>query len=276
MADNSLKLAQFQQLTGADHEAATFYLEATSWNLDTAVETYYQNVQNPATPPAQPKPEINTQPVSQPVSTTKPTPAKQVKETRFKTLAELHDSEEEEDKEQNYYAGGKSSGQMIQNPNAPKKPAAKDIVQSVFENAREKGAEEVEEHGHPHAEKQPAFTGTGYRLGATSYAPTVPEPTKKQPPQEVTLIIKFWRTGFSVDDGPLRNFNDPENDAFIREIRQGIIPKELEAQSKGKIISVNLMDKSNEDYVVPKPVLKSFFWAGTSTRRRQTSSCYYS
>jgi len=185
--------------------------------------------------------------------------SKPAKEQKIRTLKELE--VDEEDKEQNYYAGGQSSGQMIQTP--AKKSAGKEIVKSVFENARDQGALEVRDTPHEEKEK-PSFVGTGYRLGGTSFAPTMPEPSPKKPAaqQELTMIITFWRQGFSIDDGPLRRFDDPANEQFLSEVRKGVIPKELEAQAKGKVINVNLVDKSHDDYVVTKPVLKPFSGQG--------------
>ncbi len=33
--------------------------------------------------------------------------------------------------------------------------------------------------------------------------------------------MNMWENGFSIDDGPLRTFTDPENQDFLRNITQG-------------------------------------------------------
>ena len=35
------------------------------------------------------------------------------------------------------------------------------------------------------------------------------------------VVLKFWSNGFSVDDGPLRSFDDPANEQFLSSVRQG-------------------------------------------------------
>lgn len=38
-------------------------------------------------------------------------------------------------------------------------------------------------------------------------------------PKDVTL--KMWKSGFSVDDGPFRSFDDPANQEFLTSIKRG-------------------------------------------------------
>lgn len=35
------------------------------------------------------------------------------------------------------------------------------------------------------------------------------------------MVLKLWKTGFSLDDGELRNYNDPGNANFLEAIRRG-------------------------------------------------------
>ena len=37
------------------------------------------------------------------------------------------------------------------------------------------------------------------------------------------MNITFWSNGFSVDNGPLRDFNDPENAEFVDSIKRGLV-----------------------------------------------------
>ena len=38
---------------------------------------------------------------------------------------------------------------------------------------------------------------------------------------QVRHVLTFWRDGFSVDDGPLRTGDTPEDKAFIDGVRRG-------------------------------------------------------
>jgi UBX domain-containing protein 1 len=37
-------------------------------------------------------------------------------------------------------------------------------------------------------------------------------------------VITLYRNGFIVDDGPFRDMNSPQNQAFIRALEQGFVP----------------------------------------------------
>ena len=39
--------------------------------------------------------------------------------------------------------------------------------------------------------------------------------------QPVTVQLKFWSNGFSLDEGPLRMFDDPANREFLNSIEKG-------------------------------------------------------
>lgn len=42
-------------------------------------------------------------------------------------------------------------------------------------------------------------------------------------PEVVSHNITFWRNGFTIDDGPLRRFDDPANASFMEVILDAII-----------------------------------------------------
>lgn len=91
------------------------------------------------------------------------------------------------------------SGMLVQDPSK-----AND-VNSIFDQARQHATVE----GPPASSGSRSFIGTARRLtGETvSAAP--------QPPESVTHTITFWTNGFTIDDGPLRRFDDPENAPFL-------------------------------------------------------------
>ena len=35
------------------------------------------------------------------------------------------------------------------------------------------------------------------------------------------MVLKLWKNGFSVDNGPLRDFQDEENREFLEAVRRG-------------------------------------------------------
>ena len=63
---------------------------------------------------------------------------------------------------------------------------------------------------------------TGFRLGdsegpsdVVTGAPMVRKAGK------VVHVLKFWKDGFSVDDGPLRNGQNPEDRVFLDSVTKG-------------------------------------------------------
>ena len=77
---------------------------------------------------------------------------------------------------------------------------------------------------------------------------------KPAPPREFTL--KMWSNGFSIDDGELRDYNDPANRAFLAAVMSGRIPEELIREAKSGEAHVNMEDHKAEEYVKPKVILK--------------------
>ena len=40
--------------------------------------------------------------------------------------------------------------------------------------------------------------------------------------------ITLWANGFQVDDAELRDYNDPANKEFMKDLNEGYVPKELQ------------------------------------------------
>ena len=40
---------------------------------------------------------------------------------------------------------------------------------------------------------------------------------------QLDAVVKLWKNGFSVNDGPLRTFDDEENKEFLDSIRKGYV-----------------------------------------------------
>lgn len=37
------------------------------------------------------------------------------------------------------------------------------------------------------------------------------------------VVLRMWKTGFTVDDGPLREYEDPANHEFLNSVRKGYV-----------------------------------------------------
>lgn len=85
----------------------------------------------------------------------------------------------------------------------------KNNTDEVFKQAKRKGAKQ----GPFEARRQSSsrnFTGTGRLLTGETVEHDAP-----QPPEEIVHNIYFWRNGFTVNNGPLRSFDDPANASFL-------------------------------------------------------------
>lgn len=89
-------------------------------------------------------------------------------------------------------------------------PSKGNDVDAIFNQARQLGA--VEGPMINPSSSSRSFTGTG-RLLSGETVPTAP-----QQPETVIHNIVFWSNGFTVNDGPLRRLNDPENASFLEVI----------------------------------------------------------
>ena len=67
-----------------------------------------------------------------------------------------------------------------------------------------------------------AFSGIGFKLGETDEASEqVAGPSSKLPNSIESTSIKLYKNGFTVNDGELRLYDDPENKLFLTSIRKG-------------------------------------------------------
>ncbi|KAK7276531.1 hypothetical protein RIF29_17672 [Crotalaria pallida] len=165
--------------------------------------------------------------------------------TRIRTFADLnrddddddHDDDDDNansDEPQEYYAGGEKSGMLVQDPTKG------NSVDAIFDQARESAVEIPAEN----PQQSRSFTGTA-RLLSGETVPSAPQPI-----ESVTHTITFWRNGFSVNDGPLRGLNDPQNAPFLESIKKSECPKELEPADRRTSVHVNLK-RRDENYPEP-------------------------
>ncbi|KAL9346933.1 hypothetical protein Peur_061786 [Populus x canadensis] len=162
----------------------------------------------------------------------------------IRTLSDLNrrsgpDSDsDDEDAPQEYYTGGEKSGMLVQDPTKG------NDVDAIFNQARQLGAVEGPLENINQSSSSSSFSGTG-RLLSGETVPSAP-----QQPEAVVHNIVFWTNGFTVNDGPLRSLDDPENASFLESIRKSECPKELEPADRRSSVHVNLIRK---DQKCPEP-----------------------
>jgi UBX domain-containing protein 1 len=95
-------------------------------------------------------------------------------------------------------------------------PTRRNDSDAIFEQARQTGAVQAPP---PFLDSQSSssrsFTGTGRLLSGET---TPSAALAAQEPVHILHVIHLWNNGFSVDDGPLRAYDDPENADFIEVI----------------------------------------------------------
>lgn len=76
--------------------------------------------------------------------------------------------------------------------------------------------------------------------------------------------VTLWANGFQVDDGELRDYNDPANKDFMKDLNEGYVPKELQQKFNRKI-GIALEDKRKDKMRLPTPPkYTAFSGAGAS------------
>ncbi|PIA50582.1 hypothetical protein AQUCO_01200047v1 [Aquilegia coerulea] len=248
-----LLLQTFTEITSTTNEEANFFLESHNWNLDSAVSTFFENISTTELT----QPELLTSPLPTPTPTplisssdprstvTMASSSSRDKKPsgvaassgRIRTLADLNrrsddDSDSDDNAPQEYYTGGEKSGMLVQAP-----PKGND-VDSIFDQARRLGAMEGPSEPQPPSSSSRSFAGTGRLLSGEPVAAPPP-----QTPEAVVHTITFWSNGFTVDDGPLRALDDPENAPFLESIKRSECPLELVPADRKTQVHVNLTRK---------------------------------
>ena len=64
--------------------------------------------------------------------------------------------------------------------------------------------------------------------------------------QEVRITVVMYGNGFTVDGGPLRDYDSPENRRFIEEMNRNRVPAELVPMLRGRKLGINLVDNKGK------------------------------
>ncbi|KAI9456031.1 hypothetical protein BJY52DRAFT_1277661 [Lactarius psammicola] len=167
---------------------------------------------------------------------------------RFATLGD--DSDDGEDEPQNYFAGGERSGINVQNPDRGGPDlSGRGLMRDLLARALNDRPLEPEPEG---TQRSSAFSGSGYTLGSDEVESTfVPDPNGPPNPAEESAIrhLTFWRDGFSVEDGELRRYDDPDQAQILSEINAGRAPPSILDVLPGQPVELRVARRTEEDYV---------------------------
>jgi len=265
MADEEETIKEFKDVTGCTDERARFYLEMSNWTLQLALSSFFENEgESFANESSTHMPLLDDNlDQSQNNSGAKQSSSdswnKKIK-PKVATLHNMNDqSSDDEEEGQAFYAGGSErSGQQVLGP--PKKKNFGEQLTDLFKMARESGAavENPEAHGRDNAGQW----GMGLRLGETGNDSQVIEGSsaRKNSSEIKPITLKLWRQGFSINDGDLRVYDDPENREFLTTVMRGQIP--LELRQMGNVVSVDVEDHRTKDYKISATVVKDFKGSG--------------
>ncbi|CAK5282070.1 unnamed protein product [Mycena citricolor] len=157
-----------------------------------------------------------------------------------------HHSDDEDD-DQTYFAGGERSGIAVQNPARGRRPG--DIVDELLKQAEREGAEPAPDTSP--STRSFAFSGGGNTVGGEgSSSRSVPAAHASTPSQEevVSRSLTFWRSGFTVEDGPLMRYDDPANAEVLASLRAGQAPPSILNVRIGQRVDVHVTSKKDEDF----------------------------
>ncbi|KAI1005429.1 hypothetical protein K3495_g2788 [Podosphaera aphanis] len=282
---------QFIELTGAAPVEATQYLTANKWDLSSAATEYYTAMEEgstgnlsgvndeqeplpyngPRTLDGRPAPASSSSAVS---SSRASAPRK--KKGGIATLSSLNEGNSSDENEQmndydhenpeankdprDLFTGGAKSGLAVQDP-SQNRSNPKNIVRDIVKMAQ---ANHSKPQNGTSTSTQTRFRGNGQTLGGED-TPSQVIPSNEQRTPEMghaqTRTLHLWLDGFSIEDGPLRRFDDPQNAADLEMIRQGRAPFHMMGALPNQLIDVQLV-KHDENYKAPPKVYKPFSGSG--------------
>ena len=140
---------------------------------------------------------------------------------RFATLGDMSKrvSSNDDEEGQAFYAGGSDrSGQQVLGP--PKRKNFREQLTDMFRMAQEHSANS--DTATPSTSAGTSW-GQGIRLGMTDSDHSVVTPLNKdnEGKTKPVVVLKLWSQGFSIDDGELRLYDDPQNKEFLETVMRG-------------------------------------------------------
>ncbi|KAL2754834.1 hypothetical protein ACRALDRAFT_2042693 [Sodiomyces alcalophilus JCM 7366] len=293
-AERAQTLSHFQQLTSLSEDQCVQYLEAVNWDIGRAAQAFYldQDQQTAATPGAS-APEEYTGPRTldgrpAPEALRNPRPSSRTtapqKKKGLATLSSLAsssnapgDDDDDEDDDmpgfddgrnpRDLFAGGEKSGLAVQDPK-PEGSGAKKIIDDILARARANEGRPGADPAAGPSRPSPYFSGTGQTLGGDGVeSRVIPDPlggTASRPAADDEVqerVLHLWRDGFSIDDGELRRFDDPNNANDLNAIRAGRAPLQLLNVRPDQPVDVKLQ-QHDENYRPQPKTYKPFGGTG--------------
>ncbi|XP_052560492.1 UBX domain-containing protein 2B isoform X4 [Tympanuchus pallidicinctus] len=175
-------------------------------------------------------------------TTTKMSNSKGLKIDSFRSLRKPERSMSDDKENQRFYSGD-SEYRGLQISGASNNPSK--IVAELFKEAKEHGAVPLDEASRASGDfnKAKSFSGGGYRLGDSSQKHSEYIYGENQ---DVQILLKLWRNGFSLDDGELRSYSDPINAQFLESVKRGLTPE---------IVSTPSSPEEEDKSILNAPVL---------------------
>ncbi|EFX87766.1 hypothetical protein DAPPUDRAFT_42769 [Daphnia pulex] len=253
MSANDELVANFREVTGIDEQRARFYLESSGWQLETALASFFENdgaMDRQAG-------DGEDEPVEVPSNQLPEPPSRGA--AAVHKLVEMNSSSDSDEEGQAFYVGGSErSGQQVIGPPRNKGKPSGDLIGDMFKSAREHGAEVLEKGASTSTKGNQTFKGTGYRLGQSEEDTQGIIPGARQPEQPRTVVLKLWKTGFSLDEGPVRDYQNPANKDFLEYIKRGEVPMELIRESRGREVHLQMEDHRTEEFISKKMRFQAF------------------
>lgn len=268
MADHDELIAQFIEISGGEENVAKFYLSSSNWSLEDALSNFLGNqgdegmsdvaggISNDhvVTGDAKPPTPSDSDNFGKGSSGAKP---------KFATLGDMskrtNSNNDDEEEGQAFYAGGSDrSGQQVLGP--PKRKNFREQLTDMFRMAQENSGSPDNAAGP--TTSSGASWGQGIRLGMTDSDHSVVTPANKDGSGKTkpVVVLKLWSQGFSIDDGELRLYDDPQNKEFLETVMRGEIPNEL--LEMGWLVNVDVEDHRHEDYKKNTTTVKTFKGSG--------------
>uniref|UniRef100_A0A0N5AR52 SEP domain-containing protein n=1 Tax=Syphacia muris TaxID=451379 RepID=A0A0N5AR52_9BILA len=172
-------------------------------------------------------------------------------------------SNDDDEQQSLYVGGGEHSGQQVLGGKSNKN----DIVNNFFRVVQTQGAQlaspDDDSPNSSRSVRRPL--GSGHRLGDLVRPSEMINNSDSNSDGEGSSVqhihLRMWSNGFTLDDGPLRPYEDPSNASFLTDIMRRNTPHELLQKYRGKKIDLHI-EKKDEPYSAKKVTMKPFFGQG--------------
>lgn len=157
------------------------------------------------------------------------------------------------------FAGGEKSGLAVQDPG--RNPAdPQNVIKDILAKAKANAKRAPSEEDAPGPSQSSNFRGSGTTVGGEgTESRSIPDPVGPQAPPRgadelpvVTRTLHLWRDGFSIEDGPLRRYDDPEHAMDLQMIRTGRAPLHLMEVEHGQRCDVRLQQHEEDWHQLPR------------------------